>query len=297
MENARGCGMRAIAQADLDGPEPAAPGLESSAPDLHHGSVLGKAHLLLGAFASGAVCLGLTELSRRSGVPKATTHRLGTELVQLGYLARTAKGYQLGWRIFELGQLVPGPASLRGVARPALLDLRAVTQAVIHLAVPQGSDCVYLERLAGRRESALVSAVESRMPSLLTASGRVFIAYGGDEETVLATPALTTADGSPAFDAADVPALRAEFDQIRTRRWAEERGQCVPEFKTFAVPIMYFGSDQVIAAVSATVPVERRDEQQLVYALWATAADISRGLRRAAAAPRTGSVHRVKIAG
>ncbi|MEU6657657.1 IclR family transcriptional regulator C-terminal domain-containing protein [Streptomyces sp. NPDC046821] len=183
------------------------------------------------------------------------------------------------------------------MARPALLDLRAVTRAVIHLAVPQGSDCVYLERLAGRRESALVSAVGSRMPSLLTASGRVFIAYGDDEEAVLSAPAPTAADGSPAFGPAEVPVLRAEFAAIRTRRWAEERERCVAGFKTFAVPVMYVGSDHVIAAVSATVPVDRRDEQQLVYALWATAADIGRGFRRAGTAPRTDSPYRIRIAG
>ncbi|MEV8067770.1 IclR family transcriptional regulator [Streptomyces sp. NPDC085995] len=274
------------AQADLEGPEMATPVLETSAPDLPAGSVLGKAHLLLEAFSSGPTCLGLTELSRRSGVPKATAHRLGGELVRLGFLARTAKGYQLGWRIFELGQLVPGPASLRTVARPALLDLRAATRAVIHLAVPQGTDCVYLERLAGRREAALVSLVGSRMPGLLTASGRLFLAYSADEGAV-------PASSGPA----DRAVLRAEFRQIRTRRWSEERERCVPGFKSFAVPVMHPGGDHVSAAVSATVPVTRRDEQRLIRILWATAADIGRGLHRGAAVPQSDSGYRVTAAG
>jgi DNA-binding IclR family transcriptional regulator len=272
--------MYATAQADLQGLEQSSLGHEPRTSDLTSGSVLGKAHLLLGAFSSSAPCLGLTELSRRSGVSKATAHRLGTELVRLGYLARSANGYQLGWRIFELGQLVPGPASLRDVARPALLDLRAATQAVIHLSVPQGDECVYLERLAGRRESALVSMVGSRAPSLRTASGRLFLAFNGDEEAALAGPVPTEFDGFPVLDLPDAPALRAEFRRIRSRRWAEEREECVPGLKTFAVPIVHFGGEHAIAAVSATVAVERRDEQQLIYALWATAADISRGFDR-----------------
>ena len=60
-------------------------------PESHPASVLGKAYLLLGAFAGGPATLGLTELSRRSGVPKASTHRLAVELVDLGLLARNAK--------------------------------------------------------------------------------------------------------------------------------------------------------------------------------------------------------------
>ncbi|MFJ8655753.1 IclR family transcriptional regulator [Streptomyces rochei] len=278
------------AQADLEGPETETPVFGTSTPDLYAGSVLGKAHLLLGAFSSGATCLGLTELSRRSGVPKATVHRIGGELVQLGFLARTARGYQLGWRIFELGQLVPGPAGLRTVARPVLMDLRAVTRAVIHLAVPQGTDCVYLERLAGRREAALVSVVGSRMPSLLTASGRLFLAHGEDEGAVL------NASG-PVPGPTGAAALRAEFHQIRTRRWAEERERCVPGFKTFAVPVVYPGGDHLIAAVSATVPVARRDEKRLIRVLWATAADIGRGLHRGAAEPWSDSGYRVMAAG
>ncbi|MDJ1135730.1 IclR family transcriptional regulator [Streptomyces iconiensis] len=282
--------MHVRAQADLECQETATPAFETSTPELHADSVLGKAHLLLGAFSSGSTCLGLTELSRRSGVPKTTVHRLGSELVRLGFLARTAEGYQLGWRIFELGQLVPGPARLRTVAQPALLDLRAVARAVIHLAVPQGTDCVYLERLAGRREAALLSSVGSRMPGLLTASGRLFLAHGEGEGAVL--DACGAAPGPT-----DVAALRSEFDQIRNRHWAEERERCVPGFKTFAVPVMHPGGDRVIAAVSATVPMARRDEQRLIHVLWATAADIGRGLYRGAAVPRGRSGYRVKAAG
>src|SRR2546429_477915 len=51
-------------------------------------SVLGKAQLLLGAFGAGAFRLRLTELSQRSGVPKASAHRLAQELVQWGLLDR-----------------------------------------------------------------------------------------------------------------------------------------------------------------------------------------------------------------
>ena len=42
-------------------------------------SVLGKAHLLLTAFTAGPTTMGLTELSRRSGVSKASAHRLAGE--------------------------------------------------------------------------------------------------------------------------------------------------------------------------------------------------------------------------
>lgn len=235
-------------------------------------SLLAKANLLLSAFTHDITTMGLTELSRRSGVPKASVHRLCAEMVELGYLARTPKGYQLGWRIYDLGRLVPGPARLREIARPALQDLRMVTRAVVHLAVPQGSDCVYLERIAGRRELAVVSAVGDRVPNHSTASGRLFLAHA-DEQT-LAQVEQEALD----FLSLQTPAqLHRLLEDIRQRRFSDE-ATILRGFKSISVPVVYPGTGHVIASISVTVDADRRDDQQLRHALWGTAADISRGL-------------------
>ncbi len=227
-------------------------------------SVLGKVHLLLSAFSPSRTTIGLTELSRRSGVPKASTYRLAQQLVDLGYLVKTPRGYQLGWRLYEMGQMVPGPARLRAVARPSLVDLRMAMKAlVVHLAVPHGDDVVYLERIGGRREIALLAAVAPSVRAEQTVSGRVLQAYRmqGREE------------GMP-------DAVRAEHELIRERRWASEYGSVVPGTKSFAVPIEYPGGSQVIAAISATVHVGRQDDQVILRALWAAAVEIGRALQR-----------------
>ncbi|NDK91153.1 IclR family transcriptional regulator [Gordonia desulfuricans] len=245
----------------------------------HPISVLGKAHQLLAAFGAGPSTMGLTELSRRSGVPKASAHRLAMELSSLGLLERTPDGYQLGWRMFELGQLVPGPASLRSMARPALMDLRSATKGVTHLAVPQGSECVYLERFAGRREMRLLASVEYRVPMHTTASGQLFLAYG---------------DFTPSeLDAATMPHLgitRRErdlrFASIRERRYSDENQRCVPGYKTIAVPVFGPATGGVVAAISISMAAERRDDQKVLHALWSASADISRGLGGPATRPR-----------
>lgn len=241
-------------------------------------SVLGKAHLLLTAFTAGPTTMGLTELSRRSGVSKASAHRLAGELAGLGLLARTPGGYQLGWRIFELGQLVPVPASLRAIARPALMDLRAQIHGVVHLAMPQGDDCVYLERLAGRQETGLLASVGSRVPNYSTASGLLFLAYADEQ--------YLSCLGEEALRALGVQHYREldeRFAVIRERRYSIENQQCVPGFKTTSVPVFDTGTEQIVAAISVTMPAARRDEQQIIRALWAAANGISRALNRPAA--------------
>lgn len=244
--------------------------------DSHPPSVLGKAHLILEAIADGGGALRLTELSRRSGVSKASAHRLAVELVALGLLSRTPAGYQLGWRMYELGRLVPGPARLRSVAAPILIDLHAGLRAVVHLSVPQGADCVYLERFAGRREVELLHAVGARVPCHRTVSGRLLLAYLDPSVVDPTDPEVLSAFGaSSPHDLADRLAV------IRDQRFADEHEECLPGFKSVAVPVV-FGS-HVIAAVSATVAADRTDDRQVLHALWSTSGEISRSLQRSSA--------------
>ncbi|MEU3855260.1 IclR family transcriptional regulator [Streptomyces sp. NPDC029554] len=267
------------------------PVVQSPDDDSQPVSVLAKVHLLLSAFTHGTTTLGLTALSRRSGVSKGSAHRLASELVELGYLARSLKGYQLGWRMFELGQLVPGAAGLRDVARPALQDLRMACHAVVHLAVPQGAECVYLERIAGRRELGIIDAVADRVPNYSTASGRIFLAHSAPE-----TIANLNRTALAKLGVQHHGELAALFAEIRERRYAEERSQCLWGFKSISVPVMNPGTDDVIASVSVTVPVDRKNVQELVHALWATSADISRGLlRRSSSAYRAEAPRPVRL--
>jgi DNA-binding IclR family transcriptional regulator len=239
-------------------------GSESRVANASDSSVLEKADRLFRALSEPSSTLGLTELARRSRVPKASTYRLAEQLVDLGFMVKTARGYQLGWRIYEMGQSVPRPAQLRQVARPTLVDLRQATKAlVVHFAVLQGDDVVYLERLGGRREVALLAAVGASAPADETVSGRVLQAYR-----------MLTEDRPITSE------QEAEYAAIRERRWASEFGSVVAGAKTFAVPIEYPGGSFVIGVIAATVHAGRQDDQVTLHALWAAASEISGALQR-----------------
>ena len=51
-------------------------------------SILGKAFAILGAFSQGSRILSLSQISRLSGIPKSTTHRVLAMLVELGAVER-----------------------------------------------------------------------------------------------------------------------------------------------------------------------------------------------------------------
>ena len=71
-----------------------------------------RAAAIIGAFDDKAPVLSLAELSRRTGLPKSTVHRIVAELVTLRVLDRqgsgpSGEGYRLGMWLFERGELVP----------------------------------------------------------------------------------------------------------------------------------------------------------------------------------------------
>lgn len=242
-------------------------------------SVLGKVQLLLNAFESGAYQLKLTELSRRSGVSKASVYRLAQEMVQWGLLDRCGDAYQLGLRIFELGQRVPASAVLRGIARPVLTDLFTATRATIHLAVLDGGHVLYLEKIAGEASIHGHSWVGGRLPATCTATGKVLLATspeGDAQRTRLAKTPLTR------FTTRTVASLE-ELDQqlctIRARGYALEVEETRPGFSSLAVPVA--SADGVVyAAVSATESVRRLSVRHLLPELRATAAAIARAVGR-----------------
>ena len=140
-------------------------------------SVLARGALLLRACGDAGTALSLAELAQRSGLPKPTVHRLVGELVRLGLVERTAEGsYRLALALFVLGQSAPTVRELRDTALPYLGDLHEATRENVHLAVPDGADTLFLEKITSRRATPIVSRSGGRLPAHCTATGKVFLA-------------------------------------------------------------------------------------------------------------------------
>lgn len=104
---------------------------------------------LLSAFAAGDDRLGVSELARRTGMPKSSAHRLTRHLVAQGLLERDGAGVRLGLKLFEIGQLAVRGSGFVDAARPYLADLREATRNTVHLAVLEGTEVVYLDIVRG----------------------------------------------------------------------------------------------------------------------------------------------------
>lgn len=140
-------------------------------------SVLERGFRLLEAFGPEGRDLGLAELARRAKLPKATAYRLASQLVELGALERNADAYRLGLRMFELGATVARQRRLRDAALPFMEDLYEATHETVHLGVLDGLEVLYIEKITGRRCTAVSTQVGTRKPLYCTGLGKAILAH------------------------------------------------------------------------------------------------------------------------
>ncbi|MFF3567631.1 IclR family transcriptional regulator [Nocardia jiangxiensis] len=239
-------------------------------------TVLGKARLILDTFDSECSDLSLTELTRRSGVAKASVYRLAGELVEWGLLERAGTKYRLGLRLFELGQLVPRQRILRDAALPYMEDLLLATQETVHFAVRDGIDVLYIEKIVGHRGLNQQSRVAGRLPLYCTATGKIILAFSPpsvfDEVVEQGFTALTRRTTM------SVGVLRTQLERMRKEQLAVEVEETRLGYMSVAVPV--FSGPRVLAgALSVTAPTARLNVSRITGALRTAGVGITRTLQ------------------
>lgn len=221
---------------------------------------IGKALALLEAFSGEVPSMGVSELARRAGVPKSTAHRLLCFLEGSGYVERVGTNFRLGRRLFELGNSIAfcRPRGLRDVALPYLTDLYERTHQVVHLAVLDGTDVLYLEKLFGHRQVRTPSHVGGRVPATCCGLGKALLAFG-DPAAVDAAIAAGLRPRTP-YTLASETLFRAELAHIRRDGVAYDREEVALGLTCVAAPIRKHGA--TIAAVSLAGPSGAFDPTQ-----------------------------------
>jgi DNA-binding IclR family transcriptional regulator len=250
--------------------------------------------LILGVFERSSEALTAGQISVRSGIPRSSVHRILSQLVSARWLMRHEDGYALGLRMFEIGSLVAHRSRITCAARPFIHELADRTGQVVHLAVLDQRDVVYLDKVAntsGDRATgdrafadrafadALPSRVGGRLPAHCTAVGKALLAYAqpATVSEYLATGLRRRTEASLATPSA----LEAAIVTIRNSGYATDRDETVPGVACFAAPIRNF--DEVVAAVSVCGPRDQMRAKDLPSLVMWTAAEVSRSLARAAA--------------
>jgi DNA-binding IclR family transcriptional regulator len=222
-------------------------------------AVIDRVSLVLDAF-DGPGRLTLAQIVRRTGLPRSSAHRMLERLVQLRWLRRSGRDYELGMRLVELGSLAVHQDRLHKAAIPMLHELHAATGLVVHLAVLEGSDVVYMEKVGNRLTAAIPTRVGGRQPAHCAAVGKAMLAFAG-EPAVDASPSALPRRTK--YSIATPAQLSAELAKVRSHGVAFDREESVPGFGCVAAPIGDPG--EAVAAISVCGPMgQMKFDQQLV---------------------------------
>jgi len=142
-------------------------------------SMVERMTLIMETFETQATRLTLEQIAQATSLPRSTAHRILDQLVHLDWLVRVSPGYSLGPRALGLGQLQGGDGhmDIRAAAAPFLHQLNVRTGMVVHLAVLDGSDIYYLDKLGGRLAAAVPSRIGGRIPAHRTALGKAILSW------------------------------------------------------------------------------------------------------------------------
>ncbi|MGW0537624.1 IclR family transcriptional regulator [Streptomyces sp. NPDC003032] len=242
----------------------------------HTGPVLGRALRILGAFSVNCPEMTLSELARRSGLPVSTVHRMLGDLIAWGALERGDKGcYRVGLRLWEVASLAPRGQGLRERALPFLEDLSRITRENVQLAVREGTEVVFVERIAGSGAVPVLTRVGGRFALTATGVGLVLLAHAPAEvqEQVLAGPLQRFTPGT----VTDPRALRRMLAEARTNGYAVSDRQVTMDALSVAAPV-YGGGDAVIASVSLVVRHGSTSAHALARLIRTSARAISRAM-------------------
>ncbi len=242
---------------------------------------------VIAAFRAGYGTLSLAEVAAAAGLARPTARRILITLAELGYVRAQDGGYALTPRVLELGVAYVRSQGLWDVARPHMQALVARTHESCSVAQLDGSDIVYVARVAVPKIVGLSVQIGTRFPALATSLGKVLLAAlpAAEMEAALAQP--TRSGLAPRWQP-DRAERDAALREVRARGWALTDEALAPGIRSVAAPLRD-GTGRVIAAVNmnahaAETSVERLVGEHLPLLL-ATAGEISADFARLAAVP------------
>jgi DNA-binding IclR family transcriptional regulator len=228
------------------------------------GSQLERSLDILELLARSGSPQGLTEIVESVGGPKATIHRLVKTLQARGYVSQDPRSsrYSAGVRCFELGSLWAQNLDLRAVAAPHLAALNEDTEETVHLAVYEGGDVIYVDKIESRLPVVAKSYVGRRCPATCVATGRALLAFQPHDEieAVLGSPL-------PAYTTESItePAkLASLLEQVRRDGFGVNHSSYREGVGGVAAPIRDH-TGRVIASVGVCLPEHRFGPERFEY--------------------------------
>jgi IclR family transcriptional regulator, pca regulon regulatory protein len=204
----------------------------------------------------------IIEISRSTGLSRASIRRLLLTLQLLGYVERSRQVYRLKTQVLRLGFSYLSSSSVVEAARPVLERITEQLHESSSMSMLDAGEIVYVARSAASRVLAAGLSVGSRLPAFCTSMGRVLLAalpdpdldaYLRDLEPRAYTSKTITR----------IPQLKKAIVDVRKLGYALVAEELEAGLRSIAVPVST-RNNRVVAAINVGTHVSRVDRATLI---------------------------------
>ncbi len=202
------------------------------------GSSAERSLRLLARLAEAGYALLLADLATHLALPKATAHRLCTQLLESGFIARDTKEreFVIGPALRKLALDTLNHDTVRGLRHKVLSNLVDLVGETCNLTTLDGVSVLYLDRVEAPWPWRLTLAVGEHVPLHCTASGKLLLAMmpAAQRQSLLSNLQLQRMTNNTLTT---VPALQAECAAIAAVGHALDREEFIQGLIAIAVPV------------------------------------------------------------
>ena len=223
-------------------------------------SVIQRVVRILSTFSEESPSFSLRQLAREVELPLTTVHRMVSDLEAEGLVEWDAEGrLRHGYRMWELASRGSRAADLREAALTPMKELLGVVGHHVQLAVLEGNEVLYVERLSAPDTFVSLARIAGRLPVHGCSAGLLFMAYAPEDvqERFLSRRLEKITEHTVTAP----PALRRVLAEARKVGFISMEGIIDEASSGISVPI-FDAKSRVVAVLSAITPV--REERLAV---------------------------------
>ena len=222
-----------------------------------------RALRILECFSRKESELGVTEIANRLDLHKSTTFGILNTLENRGYLCQNPENgkYKLGLKLFELGKLVEYGMDLRTSSLPYLKKLVDKYGETAHLAMRDGDQVIYIDKVEGESGIKMSSQVGKRAHVYCTGVGKAVLAFmpEKDVEEIIKNIKFHQFTYNTITDSNK---LKEELKEIKKRKYCIDNEEIEVGLKCVAAPIMNYKNVSV-GSISISGPTSRMNDERV----------------------------------
>ncbi len=199
----------------------------------------------------------LTDISDELGLHKSTVHRMLGAMQDRGYVEQIDKKYKLGLRFIHLSSQLLNSIELKTEAEPFLRKLSNETGQTVFLAIREGAEVVYIDKVEQFDSLRRYSIIGTRAPVYCTSLGRALLFDSTDDELKEFFGKIKM-NKKTAETVIDSDTLIAKIRQYSDRGWSEEAGEHQAGVRCAGAPV-YDYRNRIAAAISTAWNIKRTE--------------------------------------